>query len=129
MSLTPRPEHVSGLCLPGAGIPGVCDRCTTSLSPKGKRWCSAHCAHAYYADHIWKYARQAVIRRDRHTCAWCDVKGPVEVDHIEPALGHHHVHSCRHHRSNLRCLCPPCHKKRTAMQRAERDAARKAGAA
>jgi 5-methylcytosine-specific restriction endonuclease McrA len=48
-----------------------------------------------------------------------------DVDHIEPCIGKHGVWGCHHHQSNLRVLCPPCHKKVTAAQATARAAARR----
>lgn len=47
----------------------------------------------------------------------CGAVGVVDVDHVVAARGLHNVHACVHHVSNLRCLCVPCHKDRTALQR------------
>lgn len=120
MSKSPRPPLVDEVCLPGAGIPGVCDRCEAEL-PKGRvRWCSDACSLAYYRDHIWAYARTAVLRRDKERCVnGCEPNDmtPLEVDHIKAARGLHSKHACIHHQDNLRTLCVPCHKARTAEQR------------
>lgn len=120
MSKHKRPPLVDEACLPGAEIPGVCDRCEAEL-PKGRsRWCSDDCSLTYYRDHIWQYARSATLRRDGHACVnGCerDYVTALEVDHIVAARGAHSKHSCVHHRDNLRTLCRPCHVKRTAEQR------------
>ena len=120
MSKTKRPPHVSAGCLPGAGKPGVCDRCEAELAPGRRRWCSDECSLAYYRDHIWQYARNAALHRDKRRCVnGCepDYVTPLEVDHIEAARGLHSKHACVHHLDNLRTLCVPCHRKRTAEQR------------
>lgn len=121
MSTHKRPPLVSHACLPGAGVPGVCDRCEAEL-PKGrKRWCSDDCSAHYYRHHIWQYARNAALRRDKRRCVngcvFVDSTVPLEVDHIEAAKGAHSKHACVHHLDNLRTLCVPCHKARTAEQR------------
>lgn len=120
MSKHKRPPLVDEVCLPGAGIPDVCDRCEAEL-PKGrKRWCSDDCSLTYYLHHIWQYARNAALRRDKHRCVnGCepDDVTPLEVDHIKAARGAHSKHACVHHLDNLRTLCVPCHRKRTAEQR------------
>lgn len=121
MSTHKRPPLVDEACLPGAGMPGVCDRCEVEL-PKGrKRWCSDDCAAHYYRHHIWQYARNAALRRDKRRCVngcvFVDSTVPLEVDHIEAAKGAHSKHACVHHLDNLRTLCVPCHKARTAEQR------------
>lgn len=117
MSKKKRPPHVSAGCLPGAGKPGVCDRCEAEVGKGRVRWCSDACSLTYYRDHIWAYARAAVLRRDKERCVnGCD-HPTLEVDHIEAARGLHSKHACIHHQDNLRTLCRPCHVKRTAEQR------------
>lgn len=44
---------------------------------------------------------------------------PVEVDHIERAMGRHGEASCVHHMRNLRVLCVPCHRANTKRQAGE----------
>lgn len=116
MSTTPRPPLVRHACLPGAGMPDVCDRCCATLPPRRVRWCSDECCNVYFRNHSWNIARHAARTRDEWRCCWCGAGG-VEVDHIEAANGSHGKHSCAHHLDNLRSLCRPCHVKRTAEQR------------
>lgn len=117
MSKHKRPPLVDEVCLPGAGIDGVCDRCEAELSTGRRRWCSDDCSAHYYRHHIWQYARNAALRRDKQTCVnGCD-HPMLEVDHIKAARGAHSKHACVHHLDNLRTLCVPCHKARTAEQR------------
>lgn len=120
MSATTRPEHVRAECLPGAGIDGVCDRCQSPLAARRRRWCSDECSDWYFSNHVFNVARHRARVRDNHRCVnGCERDGwnGVEVDHIEAARGLHGKHACVHHLDNLRSLCVPCHKARTAAQR------------
>lgn len=125
MSTTPRPPLVRPECLPGAGMPDVCDRCCATLPPRRRRWCSDECADAYFREHRFSWSRVQALKRDGYRCTACRVsqdepfaRGLVyEVDHIEAANGSHGKLSCAHHLDNLRTLCRPCHVKRTAEQR------------
>jgi hypothetical protein len=57
-------------------------------------------------------------RRVGYACEQCGGGvGRVEVDHIERAMGRHGQWDCIHHHANLRALCEPCHRARTAEQR------------
>jgi 5-methylcytosine-specific restriction protein A len=68
----------------------------------------------------WAARRKRVLERDGYTCTWqhkgvqC-VSPATEVDHINGAHNHDE--------SNLRSLCTPCHRIRTAAQGAEASAA------
>lgn len=119
MSKHKRPPLVDEACLPGAEIPGVCDRCCATLPPRRRRWCSDECSAAYFADHVFAHSRERARKRDNRRCAnGCEPTWEgVEVDHIVAARGAHSKHSCVHHLDNLRTLCRPCHVKRTAEQR------------
>lgn len=61
----------------------------------------------------WKALRAAVLARDDHTCTWvedgqrCRSEG-TDADHIGDADDHRP--------ENLRTLCGPHHRKRTALQ-------------
>lgn len=122
MSATKRPPHVSESCLPGAGAPGVCDRCCKPLEGRRRRWCSDGCGRAYFDDHVFAWSRHRARERDNNRCTvpGCTLQGQwegVEVDHIEAAEGRHGVHACVHHLDNLRSLCHEHHKERTRLQR------------
>lgn len=133
---------------------GCCTWCGASLTGRRRRWCSDECAvDGYLGNHRFAQARWTAIRRamvyriipdpidpdagmildprrkyGRIICAHCGEEfgdGGVQVDHIEAANGAHAKLSCIHHQDNLRVLCEPCHKRRTAQQARERAAARK----
>jgi hypothetical protein len=58
--------------------PGTCDWDGTPLTGRQRRWCSAACATAAFDNHSWTYAREAALRRDRHTCQRCGYQRPPQ---------------------------------------------------
>ena len=102
-----------------------CTRCGSPIGARKYRWCSVECGRWFGDNHNFQrgreHAKKAAEVDGGHRCAMCGgVALYVEVDHIEAALGRHGKSDCIHHVSNLRVLCKPCHKARTAKQRTER---------
>lgn len=130
---------------------GQCHWCGRKLKGRQTRWCSRDCSRTATLNHRWTQARAyKKLEAAYFLCAnarWVDTNNdfhggepewrlikPVncegftkkpEVNHIEPCMNKHGVWGCHHHQSNLEVLCPPCHKKVTAAQAAERAAKRK----
>jgi hypothetical protein len=116
------------LARPTAGGCGWCG----AARPAGRRtWCGDRCANAFWKNHWWSRARQAVKRRDKYRCVRCGhaaLKRPapraarhaarVEVNHRVPCRGAHGTLSCAHHLDNLETLCVPCHQEHTRLLRA-----------
>jgi 5-methylcytosine-specific restriction endonuclease McrA len=62
------------------------------------------------------------LERDGLVCQLCGLSTlEPEVDHIVPVGRAGYTHGCQHHQSNLRTLCPPCHR---AEHQFKREAAR-----
>ncbi|MCY1533414.1 HNH endonuclease [compost metagenome] len=60
----------------------------------------------------WRRKRDAVLLRDQYTCQVCDkVTDELEVDHITPL-----ARGGSDDMSNLRAICVPCHKIKTARE-------------
>lgn len=113
-----------------------CNGCGSALEGRRTVWCSGDCSKRFFENHNFGDARREA--RERATvwrlpdgdhraaaigfaCSDCgEVGWHIEIDHIEPAAGRHAEYSCVHHQENLRALCRPCHRRRTATQAAER---------
>lgn len=67
---------------------------------------------AIYRSPQWKAARLMAKRRDGWRCVQCGAKGRIEVDHIT-ALRHG---GDPFDLSNLQCLCPGCHARKTRLE-------------
>lgn len=105
--------------------PGRCGVCDVEL-PKGRRsWCSRECAEAFYSQHIWGFARPAVLKRDGYACRRCGGSGDLEVNHIIPRNGLGYGNGCHHHQDNLETLCRQCHTTVTISQRRARAGQRR----
>ena len=119
----------------------LCRWCDQPVVPPRKSWCSQKCVDEWRERGDWNHIRKKIIERDK-VCQMCgdrrlqksyDVperfdrpaytaleRGTWEVDHIvavedggtdDPA--------------NLRLLCRPCHKDRTALQRRHKAVGRR----
>ena len=137
----------------GADGKPLCRWCDKPV-PKGRRsWCSAKCVDEWRERGHWDYIRTRIIERDR-VCQMCGGERPIrdafwsertnhpalfnrwrieawgpysvvkyghwEVDHIVAVQD-----GGTDDPANLRLLCKPCHKDRTALQRREKAAARR----
>lgn len=64
----------------------------------------------------WRRKRDAVLLRDQYTCQVCgQVSEELEVDHIKPK-----AYGGSDDMTNLRAICVPCHKVKTASEGANR---------
>lgn len=120
--------------------------CGKALTGRQTKFCSRKCSSDLARNHRWTQAKatkkaevayylcanasidtnyfgQVVLDSSPLGCQGFTQK--PEVDHIEPCNGKHGVWGCHHHLDNLRVLCPPCHKKVTAQQAADRAAKRR----
>lgn len=65
--------------------------------------------------HTWRKARAMIMRRDAYLCQACKAVGKLtpatEVDHITPK-----AHGGTDHPDNLRAICGPCHRAKTARE-------------
>jgi 5-methylcytosine-specific restriction enzyme A len=61
----------------------------------------------------WRGLRLEALRRDGFKCRQCGARGRLEVDHIKPERTHPEL---RFELSNLQCLCPSCHSKKTIAE-------------
>lgn len=61
----------------------------------------------------WKALRFRARRRDGFACVQCGAKGRLEVDHIKPIRTHPELSL---ELSNLQCLCPGCHSRKTRLE-------------
>lgn len=61
----------------------------------------------------WPALRLAAKRRDGFRCVECGAAGQLEVDHIQPVRTHPEL---AFELSNLQCLCPRCHARKTAIE-------------
>ena len=90
--------------------------CPGRAGPRG--WCSDHdpgsWAGAAPMAPGWSARRAAVLDRDGHTCVLCR-QPATEVDHIVPRW-----RGGSDEMANLRALCTPCHRARSARQGPQR---------
>jgi hypothetical protein len=102
------------LCLactltPWRGEPHLCRWCCDPLPQGRERWCSRTCMEEWRENHVWKYAREAVRRRDGNRCVAClDRTALPHIHHVRPCQGTRTA-SCLHHLANLETLCAGCH--------------------
>lgn len=62
----------------------------------------------------WRGLRLEALRRDQFRCVQCGARGGrLEVDHVLPVRTHPEL---RWELSNLQCLCPSCHSKKTIAE-------------
>lgn len=61
----------------------------------------------------WQALRLNAKRRDGFRCVECGAAGRLEVDHIQPVRTHPEL---AFELSNLQCLCPRCHARKTAIE-------------
>ena len=61
----------------------------------------------------WKALRQEALRRDGWQCVQCGARGRLEVDHRKPVRTHPEL---AFELTNLQCLCPSCHTKKTRLE-------------
>lgn len=95
---------------PWQGAARNCRWCDTTLPPTRLRWCSRTCMEEWREQHVWRYAREAVRRRDGRRCIAClDLALTPHVHHREPCRAIRTA-SCLHHQANLETLCDPCHR-------------------
>lgn len=103
---------------------GGCWACGGPLGKGRRHWCGDACEKDYWRQHLWNWASNQA-RREQDACEDCGVaqrdgyRGPgepLEVHHIVPTGGDYRP-GCQHHRSNLRVLCIPCHRKADATIR------------
>lgn len=99
--------------------PGCCHWCGKTLRGRQTRWCGRTCQREATANHRWTQAKAAAKEAATfYRCAECDgFFRVVDVDHIKPCKGKHGQWGCHHHQDNLRVVCKPCHKLKTASDR------------
>jgi 5-methylcytosine-specific restriction endonuclease McrA len=120
----------------------LCRWCKTEVKPPRRTFCSEECVHEWRIITDWTYARRQVIKRDKSICQICSIdlkklrkefrqmneqerliraeelKIPkfkighsfIEVDHIVPW-----VEGGTNELTNLRVLCPACHRIQTNL--------------
>lgn len=100
---------------------GCCHWCGKKLRGRQTRWCGRRCAREATANHRWTQAKAAAKAAARYyLCDECGMfygDDEIHVDHIVPCKGKHGTWGCHHHQDNLRVLCIPCHKIKTASDR------------
>ena len=64
----------------------------------------------------WGYLLKAIKTRDDYTCQLCGFRDIeiIEVDHIKPKAAYPEL---KNNVSNLMCLCPNCHRRKTKRDR------------
>lgn len=100
-----------------------CVECGKALPTSRTPYCSRKCQWKFHGHYFWDSARSYVLLRDRYTCQTCGLRRrarELDVDHIvEIAAG-----GAALEYSNLRTVCRPCHRRKTAsFLRARREAA------
>jgi len=93
----------------------LCRKCGTVLTGKKTAWCGPKCLKDVKLMVDWNYIRRTIRRRDHYTCVLCGNRGR-EVDHIVELVDG----GSWWEPSNLRTLCTPCHKTKTAKMRKTR---------
>lgn len=61
----------------------------------------------------WKALRLQALRRDGWKCVQCGARGRLEVDHRVPVRS---APDRAFDLTNLQCLCPGCHSRKTRME-------------
>jgi len=61
----------------------------------------------------WKALRMQALDRDDWQCVQCGDRRRLEVDHIEPVRDRPDLAFTL---SNLQCLCPKCHSRKTRIE-------------
>jgi 5-methylcytosine-specific restriction enzyme A len=96
-------------------------------APDRRRLWHPDCVHAYLLARDPAYVRAAVWQRDQGVCAGCgrecDSAGDWEADHVVPL-----VDGGGFDLSNLQTLCVECHRRKTAIENAERVAVQRPSA-
>lgn len=91
---------------------GRCAWCGETLPWGRRRWCQDSCATAWRDNHVWTFARNAVLARADYECERCGDPGttsrPLHVHHDPPVRGNRGT-GCRHHQNRLKVLCQDCH--------------------
>lgn len=75
-------------------------------------WCSNFCQSRFWANHMYKDARAAVLKMSEGLCARCGIKyhdDELQCNHIVPVRGQRSSPSCQNHLANLEMVCQPCH--------------------
>ena len=94
---------------------GKCLNCDGELPKRRRKYCSDKCSMQFYWEKVepnildWNKVRKRILKRDNHTCAFCNKSKELHVDHIIPiAIGGELFKM-----SNLQVLCKDCHKIKT----------------
>lgn len=61
----------------------------------------------------WEALRLQALRRDDFACVQCGARGRLEVDHV---LSVRKRPDLQFDLTNLQCLCPSCHTKKTRVE-------------
>lgn len=61
----------------------------------------------------WQALRWQILERDGFACVECGKRGRLEVDHIKPVRDNPEL---SFEPSNLQCLCPACHTRKTRIE-------------
>lgn len=96
----------------------ICRNCDSAVSAGRRHYCSNHCMHTFVRNHMWRYVREDVLRRDGWRCSICTKRkgrSSLDIDHIIPVR----MGIDPFEKANLRTLCKECH---TAKTRLEKDA-------
>jgi hypothetical protein len=100
-----------------------CRFCGKALTGRKRAWCSRPCLKEVLLRVEWRYIRRCILRRDKYRCVLCNLAAS-DVDHIVELIDGGPFHEW----ANLRSLCSPCHKAKTAFMRQARAQCKKAGA-
>jgi 5-methylcytosine-specific restriction endonuclease McrA len=98
----------------------LCRWCGAVLTGRKRAWCGKACVNQVRLMVDWRYIRGRIMRRDKYRCVLCGARA-AEVDHIIELADH----GSWWDPLNLRALCLPCHRAKTACARKERAQRRK----
>lgn len=97
------------------GTPG-CSHCRPCPDHAAPPWAGSNRKDRLPAN--WEQLRAYVLRRDRHRCYRCGAPAS-DVDHV--------VRGDDHRPSNLRAICTPCHRVKSALEGVAARRAARAG--
>ena len=92
----------------------ICRNCDNAVSKGRRHYCSASCMNTFVRDHLWRFVREDILRRDNYHCSICEKcyrKSKLDVDHIIPVR----TGIDPFNKNNLRSLCKECHLAKTNL--------------